>query len=319
MADRYGVEDLMFPPGAAMPPAAQAQPSLADLFQQGGVTVEGQLPPGTPQAIRGTNVPPSPIATQYEALGDLNKFLGDALQKHAAKEELMPAGAMEEILRMISAGEQRVGAEVETRRKQEFEAGAPGREMQAKIAGEQAAQPLALERIREQGRVTQQGQQNLEQLQHRLALERLQDTPFATGILAGRTPRDLAAMRPEQRDALLQSVGIGGMAGWGDAVAKIGTAAQLGTYGPPGSKESQNGVNYFMAILSARMTGMPIENFYRETINAKGERTSEFRPSGNMALKVGGVTPQVVPPRPGALSPQESQQSMFGMMQQPGP
>lgn len=311
----WDIEDMRSVPAADMP-APTAQPSLADLFQQGGV----QVTPGATGAEsvrRGSNVPPTARQAQYEGLAGIDEALSEALQDPRSD-----LGSILAATRMSEPYRQQVAGEVETQRKQEFEAGAPGREMRAKIEGERAAQPLAMERMAEQARLTQQGAQAQARLEHQLAVEKLQDIPMGgTSPLAVYTPRQLAGMSSEQREELYKSsTRMSTMAGWGKTLESLSMLYNSGTWGPPGSPEAVNTLNMHMGIATSQQTGQPLENFIRETIDPRtGKRKLEYRPSGALGLKVGGVSPQITPPPPGAGTRERPGFYGGGSPQQPHP
>ena len=298
------LEEMTLMPDPQMPTAA-ARPSLEDLFRQGNV----QVTPGAvgPEAMRGAGGPaPTAMEAGYGGLADLYQMGAEA-----------PAGTnieqLNQLMGIAAPQQQRLDAERVAQQKMEMEAGAPEREAQAKLTQAKGEQPLKLAQIQETGRAQTAVDLARVQAEHQARLEQLQNTPFTNPLFLGKTPKEIAAMSPQQYEAYKGSIlGSTKIKDFGSFLQALATAKATS----PGIFDD-NSVAYLIAREMAHQSGQSIDNYltqfadpktgrpayklkldYGLTPTAAGARVSPSQEGGIFSRAMQGLSGMVTPTAP---------------------
>ena len=296
------LEEMTLMPDPQMPTAA-ARPSLEDLFRQGNV----QVTPGAvgPESARTTgNVPLTPLAAGYQGLADM----------YRAGAEDLPSGEphsllfFEKLREITEPIQQRLDAERMAQQKMEHEAGEPARKAQAAIKEASGKQPFELEQIKARGQAQTAVDVARVQAEHQARLEQLENTRFTNPLFLGKSPKDIAAMNPEQWKAYAATiVGSTKIKDLGQFIQALLTGAGM----KPGTFTDSD-IKFMIAKQMAVMNNESIDNYLTKSVDSKGNVVYNLKMDYGLTPTAAGVrvqpgetqmTPSVSVKEPQSLTP----------------
>lgn len=262
------------------------QPSLQDLFAQGGVTSSQPLPGAGMGSTEGLRQPRSdPGSFLGQPLGAESKSYGGATTDPLSNPEFARESRMRELGGFMSsfAGteEQRKGwatelasvqKEQEAARAARMEETRPTREQQARVEAEKGLSPMRMKEEAEKSRLATEQAKAVVSAQSAADIAKMRATPFQTGLLAGKTMGDIEKDPKILLDYIQRLTGAEVYKGLPQLLQALSIARNQmpGLLGAT-EAEQHNTTAVLIAGLQSSMTGTPLSQFLKPSINRQGQ------------------------------------------------